>query len=231
MKICGFQKTTLLDFPGHLAATIFLDSCNFRCPFCHNSGLLGTDAPAAFSVQEVLSVLSRRASVLEGVCITGGEPTLSDGLEDLIRDIRSLGLAVKLDTNGYRPKVLKALCSQGLLDYVAMDIKSSPEHYAEAAGVPGLDIGLINESIAFLKEGTVPYEFRTTVAKGLHTREDFEQIGPWLAGASQYFLQNYVDSDNVLRPGFSSYSSLELLAFADIVRPYVDQVSLRGVDV
>lgn len=230
MKICGFQKTTLLDFPGHVAATVFLGSCNFRCPFCHNSGLLGDHAEAAFTSEDVLAVLSKRSGVLEGVCITGGEPTLSDGLESFIRSIRALGLAVKLDTNGYKPDVLKRLGHLGLLDYVAMDIKSSPENYAMTAGVKHLDISRINESICFLKEGNIPYEFRTTVVKGLHCDGDFEKIGPWLEGASKYFLQNYVESDMVLSPGFGSYSAKELLAFADIVRPYIKQVELRGVD-
>lgn len=230
MKICGFQKTTLLDFPGHLAATVFLGSCNFRCPFCHNSGLLGNDAPESFSMEDILSMLAKRSSVLEGVCITGGEPTLSDNLEDLIRNIRSLGLAVKLDTNGYCPSVLKHLCSQGLLDYVAMDIKSSPENYGLAAGVKALNISHINESISFLINGNVPYEFRTTAVKGLHSMEDFSKIGSWLKGADKYFLQNYVRSENVLCPGFESFSSEELHSFADLVRPYVKQVSLRGVD-
>ena len=231
MKICGFQKTTLLDFPGHVAATVFLGSCNFRCPFCHNSGLLGNDAEALFAPEEILSVLSKRSGILEGVCITGGEPTLSSGLEDFIRDIRSLGLAVKLDTNGYRPDVLKQLCSQNLIDYVAMDIKSSPENYAMVAGIQNLDIGRIDESISYLKSGFVPYEFRTTVVKGLHADEDFTSIGRWLKGAAKYYLQNYVESEQVLSPGFGSYSAEELLSFADFVRPYVSCVQLRGVDI
>lgn len=231
MKICGFQKTTLLDFPGHVAATIFLGSCNFRCPFCHNSELLENDAEALFTPEEILTVLSRRSGILEGVCITGGEPTLSSGLENFIREIRSHGLAVKLDTNGYRPHILKQLCSQNLIDYVAMDIKSSPENYAMVAGIRNLDIRLIDESISFLKEGSVPYEFRTTVVKGLHADEDFTRIGRWLQGASRYFLQNYVESDQVLSPGFGSYSAEELLSFADLVRPFVRSVQLRGVDI
>ncbi|MEY8339454.1 anaerobic ribonucleoside-triphosphate reductase activating protein [Lachnospiraceae bacterium 62-35] len=230
MKICGFQKTTLLDFPGHIAATVFLGSCNFRCPFCHNSGLLKSDAEALFTNREILSVLEKRASILEGVCITGGEPTFSEGLEEFIRAIRSLGLAVKLDTNGYRPDVLKHLCSQQLLDYIAMDIKAGPENYPIVSGIKDLDINRIHESISFLKQGTVPYEFRTTVVKGLLSEKDFSAIGPWIQGAQWYFLQNYVESDQVLHPGFESYSVDELLFFASLVRPYVEQIELRGVD-
>ncbi len=230
MKICGFQKTTLLDYPGHVAATIFLGLCNFRCPFCHNAELLTEDAEEQCTMDEVLDVLKRRASLLEGVCITGGEPTLSPDLEILIRRIRELGLLVKLDTNGYRPDVVKRLCSEGLLDYIAMDIKSSPENYGMVAGAPNINTDTISESISFVRSCGVPYEFRTTAVKGLHTEEDFEAIGRWLQGAERYFIQNYVESDRVLFPGFSGFRREELLAFADIVRPYVEEVCLRGVD-
>ena len=155
MIISGLLKTTLLDYPQHVAATIFLGGCNFRCPFCHNSDLLeGTDG--LFSKEEVLTFLKKRAGILEGVCITGGEPTLHRDLEPFIREIRSLGLLVKLDTNGYRPDVLKDLCNKNLLDYVAMDIKSGRTGYAKAAGVPGLDLSHIEESVDFLMKNTVP---------------------------------------------------------------------------
>ena len=230
MKICGFQKTTLLDYPGHVAATIFLGLCNFRCPFCHNASLLTEDAEEQCTMDEVLDVLKRRASLLEGVCITGGEPTLSPDLEILIRRIRELGLLVKLDTNGYRPDVVKRLCSEGLLDYIAMDIKSSPENYAMTAGVRSINMFLISESVRFILSSGIPYEFRTTAVKGLHTEEDFAGIGRLIQGAERYFIQNYVESDRVLYPGFSSFRKEELLKFADIVRPFVKEVSLRGVD-
>ena len=230
MKICGFQKTTLLDYPGHVAATIFLGLCNFRCPFCHNGELLTEDAEELFSMEEVLEVLKKRASLLEGVCITGGEPTLSADLELLIRQIKELGLLVKLDTNGYRPDVIRRLQGERLLDYIAMDIKSSPENYAMVAGVPHVNTHTISESIDFIRSCGVPYEFRTTAVKGLHTEEDFAEIGKWISGAERYFIQNYVESDRVLSPGFSGFRKEELLAFADIVRPWVGEVSLRGVD-
>lgn len=232
IKICGLQKTTLLDYPGHVAATIFLGGCNFRCPFCHNSELLGNDAEAAYTEAEILAFLKKRSAVLEGVCITGGEPTLqADVLEDFIRRIRSLGLLVKLDTNGSRPEVLKDLGSKGLLDFVAMDIKAGPDHCAAVCGAPGLDLAPIRESVSWLKAGTLPYEFRTTAVKGLHTRADFEQIGPWIEGCPHYYLQNYVASDLVLSPdGFDGFAKDELLEFAGIVKPYVGEVSLRGID-
>ena len=153
MKICGLQKTTLLDFPGRVAATIFTGGCNFRCPFCHNSGLLGSDAEEYECQEDILAFLEKRKRVLEGVCITGGEPTLQPDLEEFIRKVRSLGLAVKLDTNGYMPGILKDLCTKGLLDCVAMDIKAGRNHYEEAAGVSGLSMERIDESIEFLQIG------------------------------------------------------------------------------
>lgn len=230
MKICGLQKTTLLDFPGHVAATIFTGGCNFRCPFCHNSDLLGNDAEVAFTNEEVLKFLAKRKGILEGVAITGGEPTLQPDLRDFILRVRELGYKIKLDTNGTRPDVLRSLCEEGLIDYVAMDIKTCKERYSDVAGIPSLDIGGIIGSVEYLKNGAVPYEFRTTVVKELHSAEDFELIGPWISGCPNYFLQNFVDSDNVLYSGFSSCSKDELLAFQEIVKPYVGQVSIRGVD-
>ena len=231
MKICGLQKTTLLDFPGRVAATLFTGGCNFRCPFCHNSGLLSGDAEAAYSVREILQFLEKRKRILEGVCITGGEPTLQPDLEDFIRDIRSLGLAVKLDTNGYRPDVLKALCQKGLLDYAAMDIKAGRDRYETAAGVCGLDMKRIDESIRFLLEGHLHYELRTTVVRGIHEAEAFRQIGPWIKGCRRYFLQAFKDSGDILVPqAYDAFSAEEMRAFMELVRPYAEEVSLRGID-
>lgn len=230
MNICGLQKTTLLDYPGRVASTIFLGGCNFRCPFCHNSDLLDGCAEHPFSVPDVLAFLKKRSNVLEGVCITGGEPTLHPELEDFIRKIRSLGLAVKLDTNGFRPEVLKRLCGQGLIDYAAMDIKAGRANYGRACGVPGISLAPIEESVAFLLSGAVPCEFRTTVVRELHSEEDFIDIAQWINGCSSYFLQSYQDSENVLTPGFSACSKEELLHYLDIVRPCAKTVKLRGVD-
>ncbi len=230
MKICGLQKTTLLDFPGHVAATIFTGGCNFRCPFCHNSDLLGNDAEVAFTEEEVLKFLSKRKGILEGVAITGGEPTLQPDLREFIQKVRAMGYRIKLDTNGSRPEVLKALCKDGLIDYVAMDIKTCKERYAIVAGAPSMNVDSIAESVAFLKSGAVDYEFRTTVVKELHSAEDFELIGPWISGAPRYYLQNFKDSDNVMFDGFSSCSVDELRLYQEIVKPYVGLVELRGVD-
>ena len=230
MKICGLQKTTLLDFPGHVAATIFTGGCNFRCPFCHNSDLLGQDAKEAFTEEEVLKFLAKRRGILEGVAITGGEPTLQPDLRSFILRIRELGYKIKLDTNGSRPDVLRALCEEGLIDYVAMDIKTCKERYPVVAGIPSLNLDPIAESVAFLKEGSVPYEFRTTVVRELHSADDFARIGEWIAGCPHYYLQNFVDSDNVLTSGFSSCSKEEMEEYLAIVRSFVEHAELRGVD-
>lgn len=230
MKISGLQKTTLLDYPEHVAATVFLGGCNFRCPFCHNRDLLGQDAEELYTKEELMAFLKKRANILEGVCITGGEPTLQPDLEALMRDIKALGYEIKLDTNGFRPDVLKSLCGAGLVDYVAMDIKNSREHYAQTAGLPAMDMDHIEESIRFLMQGNIPYEFRTTVVKELHGPEDFLSIGRWLQGCRAYFLQNYVDSDRVLKPGFTSCTKEELLSFQQLLLPYIPVTQLRGVD-
>ena len=231
MKICGLQKTTLLDFPGHVAATVFTGGCNFRCPFCHNSELLPGTVEAEYETGEVLDFLRKRKGILEGVCITGGEPTLQPDLEDFIRSVRELGLLVKLDTNGYKPDLLRDLCGKGLLDFVAMDIKAGRSRYATAAGVDGMRLERIDESIRFLLEGSVPYEFRTTVVRGLHTDEDFKEIGPWIKGCGDYYLQNFTESGQVLEPGvFSGFGKEELEGFAQLVRPYVGRAALRGID-
>ncbi len=230
MKLCGLQKTTLLDYPGHVAATVFLGGCNFRCPFCHNSGLIGRDAKALFTEEDIFNFLRKRKGILEGVCITGGEPTLEGDLELFIKKIRDFGYLVKLDTNGYRPVVLKNLVSKGLLDYVAMDIKAGRENYSKAAGVSGLRIKNIEESAACLLSGIIPYEFRTTAVKGIHSPEDFQDIGRWLAGCSHYYLQNYVDSDQVLYPGYQSFTKKELEGFLNILKPFIPNSRMRGID-
>lgn len=229
--ICGLQKTTLLDYPGYVAATIFTGGCNFRCPFCHNSEILGNDAPPLYSPDDILAFLKKRSRILDGVCISGGEPCLQpEALEDFILQVRSLGLRIKLDTNGSRPQVIRHLAEQGLLDYIAMDIKAGPEHYPTVCGISP-DIDSVQESVQWLLSGAVPFEFRTTAVKGLHTSEDFRQIGPWIAGCPDYYIQNYVPSERVLHPdGFSSFTKEELLFFAEITAPFTGQVKLRGID-
>ncbi|MCR5792975.1 MAG: anaerobic ribonucleoside-triphosphate reductase activating protein [Lachnospiraceae bacterium] len=237
MRIHGFNKTTLLDYPGHLAATIFLGNCNFRCPFCHNSSLvLSPDALPEIDTTEVLQTLKKRSNILEGVCITGGEPTLQKELPDFIREIKALGLKVKLDTNGTNPKLIDRLFSEELIDYVAMDIKNSRDKYLETAGIMS-GSSLSNEllssvmtSVELLMQQDKPYEFRTTIVHELHTKEDIRSIGEWLEGCNAYFLQAYEDSGNTIRPGFTSPSPQELLSYKEILIPFIPNVSIRGVD-
>ncbi len=231
MKICGLNKTTLLDYPGKVAATIFLGGCNFRCPFCQNSSLvLHADREPELSQDEIFSFLEKRRGILEGVCITGGEPSLNDNLEEFIRKIRSLGYAVKLDTNGSRPYILKDLVRKNLLDKIAMDIKACPENYGNVSGLLYPDLDSIRESVDFLMEGHVDYEFRTTVVRELHTEKDFRKIGQWIKGAKAYYLQAYKDSEEVLQPGFSSYSLKELENFRNILLETIHLVEIRGID-
>lgn len=229
MKIYGFNKTTLLDYPGHLAASLFLGGCNFRCPFCHNKNLvLNSEKEPYILEDEVLSYLEKRKNILEGVCISGGEPTLNIELESFIRKIKKLGLLVKLDTNGYLPDVLSSLYLDGLIDYVAMDVKSSKENYSRVAGVSLADLSRIERSVEFIKTKVKEYEFRTTVVKELHTASDFKSIGDWLEGASQYYLQSYRETENVISPIFTSYSKHELDEFCLTLQKYIKKVEIRG---
>ena len=230
MQIHGFNKTTLLDFPGHLASTVFTGGCNMRCPYCQNADLvLNPMSQPLISEEVVFDHIKKRKGIIEGVCITGGEPTLQADLEDFIKRLKELGVMVKLDSNGYRPEVLKRLMENGLLDYVAMDIKSSLDDYHTVAGVK-LDTSLIKESIDLLKNGPIDYEFRTTVVKELHSKETFEKIGELLSGAKQYFLQGYIDSERVIDRRFSSYTKEELETFVAILKKTIKNVSIRGVD-
>lgn len=231
MEIHGFQKTTLLDYPGHVAATIFFGGCNFRCPYCHNGDLvLTSSALPVISKEEVLKHLRKRQGILDGVCITGGEPTLQPDLEELITEIHSLGYDIKLDTNGSKPDVLKSLCEKKLIDYVAMDIKHTREKYNTVCRWDAFSIENISESVSFLFQGNVPYEFRTTVARELHSKEDILSIGDWLAGADAYYLQAYRESEQVIDPVFSSYSYEELTEFQTLLKTKISTVEIRGID-
>ena len=229
MVIHGLQKLTLLDFPGKVACTVFLGGCDFRCPFCHNGELLDAGAPAVMDEAELLTFLQKRARLLEGVCFTGGEPTLRPELSALIRRVKALGLAVKLDTNGNHPAVLRALLDDGLVDYVAMDVKNAPARYGETTGRPGIDLVPIRESIALLLEGRCAYEFRTTVVRELHDPDDFAALGELIAGAERCYLQCFTDRDTVLRPGLHAPSREMLDRCMSALRPYVKSVELRGV--
>lgn len=231
MVFAGLQKLTLLDYPGHTACTVFTQGCDLRCPFCHNSGLLAVDAPPENPVDEeaVIALLQKRHGTLDGVAITGGEPLLQPALRDFIARVRQMGFDVKLDTNGNHPAYLRRLIDEGLVSMVAMDIKNCPAHYARTVGVPGFDLSPIRESAALLMEGRVPYEFRTTVTRELHSAEDMRGIGEWLAGDSPYFLQLYVDSGHVLRPGITAPGAEDMQAYRQILLPYLPRTQIRGL--
>ena len=225
MKIGGLQKLTLLDFPEKVACTVFLQGCNFRCPFCHNSSLLrGIDA---FSEEGLFAFLKKRQGLLDGVAITGGEPLLSEGITEFIQKIKALGYAVKLDTNGSFPTRLSALMQAGLLDYVAMDIKNAPEKYDATASCTGA-LAPVKESLALLRSGNVPYELRTTVVDELHEEADFLEIGRWLAGEERYFLQEFKDSGDILQAGLHAASEEKMLRCLELVKTYIPNAQLRG---
>ena len=235
MLIKGLQKLTLLDFPEKMACTVFTFGCNLRCPFCHNASLVLSERtdPATVTEETFFAFLQKRKGILEGVCITGGEPTLQPDLPAFIRRIRDMGYAVKLDTNGARPDVLKALVAEGLLDYVAMDIKNSLAKYPETVGVPGFDTSPVEESMDFLMEGHVPFEFRTTLVKGLHTPESVEEMGKRLAGAEKFFLQTFEDSGDLIastpdESGLSAFERTETEALLRVLRHYVPNAQIRS---
>lgn len=230
MLIHGLQKMTLLDFPGRVACTVFLAGCDFRCPFCHNSELLEGNVPAETDSDAFFRFLKTRQGLLDGVAVTGGEPLLYPELGNLLEGIRELGFPVKLDTNGNHPDRLRRLMDAGLLSYVAMDIKNSPERYAETAGVPGLDLGPVRESVSLLKEGCVDYEFRTTTVRQYHDDASFRAIGPWLQGARRYFLQCFKDREMVAVRGLEAPAAEDIRRWREIVLPYVPDTFLRGTD-
>lgn len=232
--IAGLQKMTLLDFPGKVACTVFLSGCNYNCPFCHNAPLLTCEAAPLMDTEGLLSFLESRKGLLEGVCITGGEPTLHSRLPALIRSIRALGFAVKLDTNGSRPDVLQALCREGLLDYVAMDVKNSPSRYGQTVAVAGLSLEKTEESLRFLLQGSVPFELRTTVVTPLHDGQTMEEMGRWLYALNgerpvqALYLQPFRDRDTVRFSGMAAPGEDQMAHWADILQPYVHHVYIRG---
>jgi len=231
MKIYGLQKTTLLDYPGLVACTVFAGGCDFRCPFCHNAQLVAGPRPDVIGEDEFFSFLRRRRGLLDGVCVTGGEPLMQPDIADFLAHIRQLGYKIKLDTNGSYPERLRAVAGAGLADFVAMDIKNSPAKYAATAGVPELDLEPVRESAAYLMEGHIPFEFRTTVVYPFHEAEDFIAVGEWLRGSEAYYLQQFTDSGDLVQPdGLGAYASEAMRVFADTVRPYIPHTFLRGVE-
>ena len=230
MFLGGLQKLTLLDYPGCVACTVFTAGCNLRCPFCQNAPLV-TELPAepALSTAALLDFLARRRGLLDGVCLTGGEPLAQPDLPELIARIRELGFRVKLDTNGAFPEKLARLMQAGQLDYVAMDVKNCPARYAETCGIPGLDLAPFRESVQLLLAGGVDYEFRTTVVRELHTRADIAALGAWIAGAKRYFLQAFRDSGALIQPGLTGCSEPEMRGLLAAAREFVPAAELRGL--
>ena len=227
MKINGFQKLTLLDFPGKVACIVFTPGCNFRCPFCHNASLVTHIDGERIEEEEILSYLKKRQGLLDGVVVTGGEPTLQGDLADFLGKVKALGYAVKLDTNGTSPEKLKTLVEKGLVDYVAMDIKNTAAKYPVTAGCGSAVLGKVEESIDFLLADTVDYEFRTTVTAELHTPQDIGDIAKRIKGAKRYFLQNFIDSGDIVSPGNTPVTPQVMAEMVKTAQDLVGSASAR----
>ncbi len=230
MKIYGLQKMTLLDYPEHVACTVFLGGCDFRCPFCHNFELADGSAEPLMEEEELFEFLSKRTGLLDGVAVTGGEPCLYRELPGFLSRVKEMGFPVKLDTNGYHPAMIKELLDRGLVDYIAMDIKNSEEKYASTCGVDYVDMELIKKSIELIMNSGISYEFRTTVVKELHNVDDMAGIGMLIDGAESFFIQNFTDRDTVPYGDLHPHEKADLMAFKDAVKPFVKNVELRGID-
>lgn len=230
MKFNGFQKLTLLDYPGKVACTLFTAGCNLRCPFCHNASLVThIDNVVSYDEGEILDFLQKRQGILEGVCITGGEPLMQSGVTDFIKKVKELGYSVKLDTNGTFPEKLTMLAESKLIDYVAMDIKNCKEKYALTSGITDLNIGNIEKSVEFLLSGKIGYEFRTTVVTEFHTPQDIGEIAKWIKGADKYYLQNFVDSGDLIADGLCAVSPEIMQNMRAIASEFIPNTQIRGV--
>ena len=230
MKICGFQKMTMLDYPGKVACTVFTGGCNFRCPFCHNASLVTEiDESSLWEEDEIIQYLYKRKGIIDGVCITGGEPLMQKDIASFISKVKQTGLPVKLDTNGSYPDKLRKLVSDGLIDYVAMDIKNSKAKYPETVGLDSYDISKVEESVKFLLSGAVDYEFRTTVVREFHTADDIADITDWITGAKRYFLQGFVDSGNLIGEKLTAFKPQEMVEICTVAQEKIPNTVLRGV--
>ncbi|MBR5497690.1 MAG: anaerobic ribonucleoside-triphosphate reductase activating protein [Clostridia bacterium] len=230
MLLKGLQKLTLLDFPGKVACTVFTGGCNFRCPFCHNASLVTHMDDETISEEDFFSFLEKRLGILDGVCISGGEPTLQPDLYGFVKKIKDMGYAVKLDTNGYRPDVLKKLCNDGLVDYVAMDIKNSPEKYELTAGNCQVSFDTVKESIEYLKISGIPHEFRTTVVKDFHKPDDVAEIAGIIGENERYFIQPFRDGETVIERGLSGFGNDEIKELLAAARKFAPKTEVRGID-
>lgn len=229
MLIKGFQKLTLLDFPGRTACTVFTGGCNLRCPFCHNALLVTELDDDYFDEEEIFDHLKKRKGILDGVAVTGGEPLIQKDIERFLYEIKALGYPVKLDTNGCFPERLKDIIDIGLADYVAVDIKNSKEKYAETVGVKGFDVTPVEKTVELLINGKVDYEFRTTLVKGFHTEKSIEELCLWIKGAKRYFLQGFVDSGLLLDGPCEGLKKDEMNALLSVAQKIIPEAALRGV--
>lgn len=226
----GFQKLTLLDFPGKTACTLFTAGCNFRCPFCHNASLVThIEKYETYTEEDILSFLKKRQGLLDGVCITGGEPLLQNGIEDFLAKVKALGFAVKLDTNGSNPEKLKSLVEKGVVDYVAMDVKASMENYGNAVGIPDFNTQDIEQSIDFLLSEAVDYEFRTTVVAELHNTQDIAELAKRIKGAKRYFLQSFVDSGDLIGQNLTAVAPEIMTEMCNVALRFVENAKIRGI--
>lgn len=230
MTIAGFQKLTLLDFPGKTACTVFTAGCNLRCPFCHNADLvLSPSSLQKFSEDDIFSYLSKRKGLIDGICITGGEPMLMKDLPSFCEKIKNIGVSVKIDTNGSFPSLLKYIVRNGLCDYVAMDIKNTLTKYSQTVGITDLDVTPFAESIEFLKSSEIPHEFRTTVCKPFHTESDIVEIGKMLGDNERYFLQSFVDSGRLIGDCVSGFLPSEMKDMLSKLKEFVPNADIRGI--
>lgn len=230
MVFHGFQKMTMLDFPGYVACTVFTPGCNFRCPFCHNSLLVTkVNENEIYSEDEILAYLRKRNGVIDGICISGGEPLMHDDIFDFVKKVKETGMLVKIDTNGSFPDKLKKLIDSGNIDYVAMDIKNCPEKYSVTTGIQDFDFSPVRKSIELLLEGKIAYEFRTTVVKELHTPQDMVEIGELIKGADRYFIQHFIESESNIQQGLTPLDREEMENLRNFVVRFVKNAELRGI--
>lgn len=229
MKIYGLQKLTLLDFPDRTACTVFTGGCNLRCPFCHNASLVLSPSDE-IPLEEFFAFLNKRRGVLDGVCVSGGEPCIQTGLKDFLAQIKDFGFLVKLDTNGFFPHVLKMLVNSELVDYVAMDLKNDRASYARTVGIDGLDLSPIEESIDYLMSGVVDFEFRTTVTRDFHTKESLVRAAERIRGVRKYYLQKFEDSGELINESVRGYSDEAMKDLLLAVREVIPTAELRGVE-
>lgn len=230
MKIGGLMKMTLLDFPGYVACTVFLEGCNFRCPFCHNADMAEAKSPDRMAEDEFFEFLKKRQGILDGVCVSGGEPLMTDETLDFLKRIKDMGYKVKVDTNGSFPERLKMAVNSGLCDYVAMDIKNAPAKYGQTSGNEKITFDTVKESIEFLKNSDIPHEFRTTVVKDFHTKEDIVEIAKIIGWDEKYFIQPFRDGETVLMSGLKEFAEDEIKTLLEVAREYVPQTCVRGMD-